>query len=341
MMQPMADGYAGVRNRRNVGGAQQPEMFDTPLASGDGFFPDSDPGGPYSGAPALPANRNIVHDHVQIAVHAVDRIVPSDEQLAERGGRIGAALARHRRRLVCLLVALFIAAAFLCIGLFAYWLVRALHVRAPGVEMNQVDDAGGVRLPNGIRVLNVVEPVRPMWTVEQAVLLLDDREALAKYTPLTRERLAHGYLSWHVAHERPRANFTLHGWHRAAEQYAHGDEKSTCLCMASFGLPYNAVYVSARNATLYEPRIVQSFDSGRHVMVRTACVASDLLAQARGKDTADDRPEKMRMPASGIVAYLGVTDDGSVHGARNTFDVPDFPCIQHCVSLFNDELLAA
>ena len=338
MMQPVADGYAGVRNRRNVGGALQPEMFSTPLATGDGFFPDSVSGASYSGAPTLPVNRNIVHDHVQIAVHAVDRIVPSDEQLSERGGFIGAVVARHRRRFVCLLVALFTAAAFLCIGIFVYWLVRALHIRAPGVEMDQVDDADGALLANGVRVLNVVEPVRPMWSVEQAILLLNDEEALQNYTELTRERLAPGFLSWHVAHERPRANFTLGGWHRAAAAYASGDD-STCLCMASFGLPFNGVYVASSNQTLYEPRVVQSFDNGRHVMVRTACAARKLLGEARGR-TTDDRPEKQRVPASGIVSYLSVTDDGIVHGGRATFDVPDFPCIEHCIALFRQDVLA-
>ncbi len=345
----MADGYAGVRQRSHaaasssqaIGGTHQPAMFDTPLATGDNFFPDQQQRTAFEDVPvqSLPVWTS-VGDSIQVAVQSVDRLLPTEGEMVNGNGRVGRVLMRHRKRLVCFLTAGFALLALLVIVAFGLWLVRLLHVRAPGVEMYQVDDAGGVRLRgSGARVLNVVEPVRPMWSVEQAVLLLDDTEALRNYSALTRERLSLGYLSWHVAHERPRANFTLDGWHAAAHRYAVA-EHSTCLCMASFGLPYNGVYVASRNATLYEPRVVQAFDNGRHVMVRTSCAASELLAEARG--AADERPEKVRTPASGIVGYLAYdSDTGEAHGGRSTYDVPDFPCIQHCISLFFDSVLDA
>jgi hypothetical protein len=124
------------------------------------------------------------------------------------------------------------------------------------------------------------------------------------------------------------------------ENEGGGGGENTCVCFVEYGLPHNAVYVPQSDETLYGPRIEARSDE--RVRVRSRCRFRRLLekwnatgpihAMPSAPTTAAERDESdvKERSKSGTVSFV----DGKGVARRAVFGLPLFPCIEHCVSLY-------
>lgn len=267
--------------------------------------------------------------YVSIPLEKANEYIP-DATALEKHGKFGKMLARNRPRLLCFAAVLMVAAAFAFCAMFIFVIYQFVRPRASGLDMHTIDNADKSSLLVGdTRVLNVVSPVEAMNDVAHAVLLLNDPR-FANYTHLTREEIGKGYLPWSAAPDRPRVNFTLGQMEELLKEKTDA-EKSTCVCYAAYGLPYNIVYLADSQSFLYEPRVKQEF-VGKVVRVTNECVLHDLLKEARGGGgTHTGEDHTMTTNSSGIVE--SITVGGS--RVRKVVDGAEFPCIKHCIEFFD------
>jgi len=279
-------------------------------------------------------------DFVTVNLNRADGYFPDSESLSKRGF-VGKLAAKHRPRLICVGVFASSIAFLLFVLWFIFLIFQSLRVRASGIDIASVDGAhaSGPVAINGVPVLGIVEPAGQMSDTTHALMLLED-ERFANYSRLTAEELKLGYLAWTAASDRPRVNFTLAHAEKLVREQTDRNE-TTCVCYAEYGLPYNIVYMPGDDEVLYEPRIVQEFTE-RVVRIRSECSLHSLIEETKrrlhnGEDEEPRRIESgkehfMTTNSSGIVEWLRV--DG--RRSRKQLDLPEFPCVKHCVRFFED-----
>lgn len=291
-----------------------------------------------------------------------EQAVPHSERLLKHG-RFGTCLANNRRGVVRLVVYLLVcaAAAFVVLLLGASWrmgvritaagLSGTLPMTAPWtseqvVYASLLEKASHTVKIGDALVINVVEPVGRVETDMHMLLLVHGVDRTNTDGRVDAGDVQRGYMQWKPFGIPLSANFTLqHVSHLMRMQNSVGGGEHTCVCFVEYGLPHNAVYVPASDETLYGPRI-ESFSDER-VKLRSLCRFRKLLEKwnasvgatasavnampiVGGGGGHDNETEIEERSKSGTVSYI----DQRGAARRSVFGLPLFPCIAHCVSLY-------
>lgn len=288
---------------------------------------------------------------ISIAVEsAVNDRIPASERMEKKRGCFGLfkLLARRRSSLVSLItvvitsIAIFLAAGILVfvvigVGTTAKGVVYNGPTRMPwtspdSYRASQMSSMGTtVKLAGGTVVERVVEPGGEMETIDQVLMLLDDLHSgthISGMHTVTKEDVLRGYLPWRPFERAPRANFTLAAM-KALVRKEYGDSDDTCVCYKSYMIPFDIVYLVEEDEVLYSPTVVAKSSDTRRF--ERECKIHKLVRRARREDGwAEDVFYETAL--SGKIAY--VTERGKLR--RLQVEAPVFPCIEHCLSIFDE-----
>lgn len=293
-------------------------------------------------------------DTISIAVHnAVDSRIPASEQLEKRRGCFGfwKFLAKRRNTLVCSIAIFLTVTALVGLAFILVFITIGVGTTAGGVVYNgpqrmpwhraeehrerQLEHMGDtVELSGGALVERVVQPQEQMDSVDQVLLLLNELHSNALVGGIqnvTREDVSRGYLPWRPFEHAPRANFTLEHMRKLMRTHHPLESGDTCVCYKSYMVPFDIVYLVADDEVLYEPQIVSESSETRRF--KRECRAHKLLRLARREPGwADDQYYETAL--SGRVSYI--TERAMFK--RRQIEAPQFPCIKHCLTIFDGPL---
>ena len=92
-------------------------------------------------------------------------------------------------------------------------------------------------------------------------------------------------------------------------------------------MPYDIVYLVASDTVLYHPTVLS--ESAEKLKVTRDCIVYKLIRQAN-RQLNWEQDEVFESARSGRVHYI--TEAGL--NKRTLIEAPEFPCVQHCLSIF-------
>lgn len=282
----------------------------------------------------------------------VETFFPSSESLEKQSSCFGLFkwLARRRSGTVtCVAIFLLISLAVLVMFTLVFLFIR-VGTAASGVTYDgpqrmpwhdeatfrrAVKEALGdtVTLESGVRVEHVVEPQEQMQTVSQVLVFARELEpSLSGVNEVSQDDIRRGYLPWRPFELAPRVNFTLAHMRRLMRAKHPPGGEETCVCYKAYQLPYDIVYLVESDEVLYQPVVLQ--ESPLRVKSRRESNVYRLVRQAR-RETHWDEDVFHETAASGKLLYF--TD--AAMKRRTQIGEPEFPCIKHCLTLFDRPVL--
>lgn len=285
----------------------------------------------------------------------INAALPHNESLGKRG-RMGKFVANNRLAFVKMIVATIVV---MLLVLFGFVMQASLNLGAraangltgrapmmmPWTEEQLVHEAILEQMAHSVAtnvgiVHNVVEPLGKVSDLTHYALLVRGVEKNNSAGLLTKAQLSSGYLPWKAFWSDLNANFTI----QHANRLIRTTEKnaSDCVCYVEYGLPHNVVYLTATDEFLYGPQIKSS--SAEKIRVRTRCkfktlaenfIEANKLKYYVSKYDVVEKNETDndwdQVSKSGAIGFL----DETFEERTRVVGLPQFPCIQHCVSLYS------